>query len=309
MNAETGLGNCFSGGCEAKFNLFTFIRAHVGGNNGDTINHIEAVAKELGWRPRKRVELAVEMDKGDLKLPDSMPLPINGRNLRYLEERRISLDLARHFHLRYSHDGGFFYKDPSGKWRRQDYSKRIIIPVFNLDAELVSFQGRDITGAATNKYLFPPGYAAAGRYLFDAHNVRGSKSVVIGEGVFDVMAIRSALDEECSLREVGAIGTFGKHLSDEQLMMLLTLKERGLEEVVFMWDGEPRAIQDACETAQRVSKLGLRCRIAILPPGKDPNEVAPSVVREAYWTAKVATLETLVKLKMTFALKAAQGSL
>jgi DNA primase len=53
-----------------------------------------------------------------------------------------------------------------------------------------------------------------------------------------------------------------------------------------MWDGELSALTAALDGAKRISGLGLRARIALLPPGKDPNEVLPEVVRQAYYEAK-----------------------
>ena len=303
LNAETGLGNCFSGSCEAKFNKFTFIRAHTGLAGKEVVHHVQAVAKEMGWRPRKRIEFAVDTEGSALKLPKSYELPVDGRNLKYLEERRIGKEMARYFHMRYSKDGLFFYKDFTGKTRCQDYANRVIIPVFDLEGKLVSFQGRDITGKAERKYLFPPGYASTGKYLFNGHNARGAKRIAVGEGVFDVAAMKAAFDEDTQLRDVVPVGSFGKHLSmgdgDDQMAALLRLKGLGLKEVTFMWDGELQAIKDACDAALKVHGIGLTARIARLPAGRDPNEVAPSVVRRAFWEAVPATVKNIVRLKMT----------
>jgi DNA primase len=95
------------------------------------------------------------------------------------------------------------------------YNRRVLIPIYDLDGKLVSFQGRDITGTAEKKYLFPPGYArATGEHLYNGHNVIGRPSdVVVGEGAFDVIAIKVAFDADPTLRDVVPVGTFGKHLS------------------------------------------------------------------------------------------------
>ncbi len=47
LNAESGLGNCFSGSCDTKFNKWKFIRAHteLGGHALD--EHIMAVGAEI----------------------------------------------------------------------------------------------------------------------------------------------------------------------------------------------------------------------------------------------------------------------
>lgn len=302
INQESGLGNCFAGDCEEKFNKWKFIRASLGGlSNKQVIEHIKAVAAEQGWRPPRRTSAAVNY-KTDLILPESVALPIKGRNLKYLENRNISNDICQYFGLRFSMRGVFRYKDEEGRNRVQDYSKRIIIPVFDLAGDLVSFQGRDITGEAEKKYLFPPGFASTGAHLYNGHNAHGATDVVVGEGAFDVMATKIALDGDMALREVVPIGTFGKHLSHgddgTQLARLMDLKEEGLRRITIMWDGEEKAIEDAIETGLLLRKYGFVARIAILPKDRDPNEVPPAVVRNAYWKAEVVNEHVAVRLRL-----------
>lgn len=302
LSAETGLGNCFSGSCEAKFNKFTFIRDHTGLDNGKTAAHIFQVAKEMGWRPPRKSVVAVNTAVRSIKLPHSMPIPINGRNLAYLENRGIKISVAEYFHLRFCHKGLFAYTDDYGDRKFQNFSSRIIIPVFDLDGELVSFQGRDITGTAEKKYLFPSGFASTGVHLFNGHNVHNTERVVVGEGVFDVAAQKMALDSDPDLRDVVPVGTFGKHLSSgsegSQLGKFMELQRRGVKEVTIMWDGELKATDDAIDAGTLLKSVGFKVRIAMLPNGRDPNEVPPEVVCAAYWKAVSLTPDNVIRLKM-----------
>lgn len=302
LNADSGLGNCFSGDCEVKFNRWKFIKAHLGtASTRDVIEHIKTVAKEQGWRPRVRLSAPV-VSTSNLKLPESYALPHKGRNLRYLDCRNIDAGTAQYFHLRFCHKGHFAYQAESGREMQQDYSNRVVIPIYDLEGELVSFQGRDITGTADNKYLFPPGFASTGAYLYNGQNAKGAARIVLGEGVFDVMAIKVALDADPSLRDVVPVGTFGKHLSsggaESQMGKLMALKEHGLREVTFMWDGERKATQDAVKAALEVRQHGLVARIAFLPKDKDPNEVSADIVRAAFWRAEVLSPMTAAKIRL-----------
>lgn len=308
LNQDTGLGNCFHGDCETKFSKWSFIKSSLGNlTNKDTVEHIKQAAKEQGWKPKTRATIATNTDT-ELKLPKSFPLPIKGQNLKYLANRNIDLATAKMFGLRYCHEGGFAYLDPStGARRWQSYNRRIIIPIFDLDGDLVSYQGRDITGAAEKKYLFPPGFASTGAYLYNGHNAYGCTEACMGEGAFDVFAIHMALMGDPALRNVAAIGSFGKHLSagDEgksQMDELLKLKDRGLKRLTFMWDGETRAILDAIEAAMQVRKLGIITRVAILPPGKDPNEVTAEEVRQAFWEAITINDASVIRLRLKYRL-------
>lgn len=300
IGLETGLGNCFV--CEEKFNKWKFIKAYLGTNNRAAIEHIKTVAREQGWRPPKRQSMAVELSAADLALPASISMPHMGRNLKYLDNRSITGDIAAYFDLRFSHRGKFDYLDDDGRPVSQDYSNRIIIPIFDLTGHLVSFQGRDITGTSEKKYLFPPGFASTGTHLYSGHNAIGAKRIAVGEGVFDVAAIKIALDGEMALRDVVPIGTFGKHLShgdsDSQLAKLMALKAQGLEEVTFLWDGEPAAIDAAIEAALLLHKMGLRARLGILPEGKDPNEIPAAVLRKVFYQARVVTPATATQMRL-----------
>lgn len=306
LNADTGLGNCFAGDHPPgeNFNKWSLIQSLSGFDNRETISHIKTVAREMGWRARKTTSMEVSYDKTELVLPESVELPLNGRNLKYLSDRNIDIGTTGYFHLRYSKKGVFWYRDYNGEIKYQDYKKRIIIPIFGMDGELVSFQGRDVTDTSSRKYLFPPGFSSTGKFLYNGHNALGSKRVVACEGVFDVMATKIALDEEMALRDVAVVGTFGKHLSkgstegEDQLNKFIQLKAAGCQELTIMWDGERQALLDASNAAVTLKGLGIEVKIAVLPKDRDPNEVAPSVVRQAYWEAMSATRGNLVKLKM-----------
>jgi DNA primase len=300
MNADSGLGNCFV--CEQKMNKWSFIKAYLGKGNKETVEHIKTVALSQGWRPPKRLTAAVELSNDELKLPESIALPHGGRNLKYIENRGISSAITTYFNLRFSHRGKFDYLNDDGRPLTQDYSNRIIIPIFDLQGVLISFQGRDITGTAERKYLFPPGFSSTGTHLYNGQNAIGASRIVLGEGVFDVAALKIGLDEEVSLRDIVPVGTFGKHLShgdeDSQVAKLMYLKDHGLKEVTFMWDGEPAAIEAAIEAGLRLHSMGFRVRIAILPKGKDPNEISSIELRRCFYEARVLNTSMAVRLRL-----------
>lgn len=290
MNSETGAGNCFAGDHPPgeNFSKWKFIRAALPDVSGRMlVEHIKAHVESSGWRPKRIVPEATK-DSEEWALPPCVKLPYRGQNLKYLADRGISDEICRYFDLRYCDEGHYRYRH-AGEWRFMPFSKRVIIPVFDLWGKMVTFQGRDITGTHEKKYLFPPGLAGTGVYLYNGHNVKDTRRILICEGAFDVMAAKSALDEDESLRDVVPIGTFGKHLSfgtgETQQAKLIQLKERGVEEVTIMWDGEIVATDDAVRASRKIREIGLRVRIAMLPKDKDPNEVSRSVVRKTFYEA------------------------
>lgn len=305
LNRESGIGNCFAGDHPPgkNFNKFSFIRGHLGEGvpAKAVIEHIKRFAQDFGWRKRRVTSVETVVDRGSPVMPAHHKLPHKGRNLSYLENRGIDGSLSKYFNLGISINGYFKYQLDGG-WRFQHYLNRVMIPVFDLDGKLVSFQGRDITGTQDPKYLFPPGFSATGEHLFNGHNFIDAEEVIIGEGAFDVFALKAALDHDQQLRNIVPIGTFGKHLShggpSSQLEKFKTLIQRGLKRVTIMWDGEVQATDDAVVAGHLLRSLGLSVRIAMLPALKDPNEVLGSVVRAAYYAAIPLTLLSGVSIAL-----------
>lgn len=290
VNAETGKGNCFV--CSTVWmSKINFIHATMGLSWRETFQHLQEVLKEQGWRPKRKTTAGVEF--GKVVLPLSFPLPTaEGENLLYLEKRDVSGELAKFFHLRFCEEGWWNFKKEDGSTGGQNFAMRIIIPVFDLDGTLVTFQGRDITGDSPQKYLFPKELPGTGRFLYNGQNAIRAKRVLMAEGAFDVIAAKRALDEDVGLRDVVPVGSFGKHLSygsmdgNDQLGRFLQLRREGLQEVTIMYDGEQAALIAALDAAKLLHRLGLRVRIALLPFERDPNEVLPEVVRQAFYRAE-----------------------
>ncbi len=300
LNAESGVGNCFV--CNAPFNKTTFIKQTLGHERWpETIKVCQEVMREQGWRPKRIASVAVE--HGDVVLPCSMELPTeDGENLQYLENRGITAEYARYFRFRYCEYGFWKTREDDGTSKIQRFDNRVIIPVYDLDGTLKTFQGRDLAppltaeqkadGFIERKYLFPKGLPGTGRYLYNGQNVIMTDEIVMGEGAFDVAAIKIAFDEDVNLRRVVPVGSFGKHLSygsptgDDQIGRLVILRRQGVKKLTVMWDGEPKALIAALDAAKLANSIGLQAYIALLPEGKDPNEVTGDVVRAAYYQAQ-----------------------
>lgn len=301
LNQENGLGNCFHGDCEAKFSKYSFIKSVLNLSDRDTVKYIGTALEEQGFIAVQR-KVYEKPNIEDLILPNSYKLPKDGKNIDYLIERNISNETTKLFGLRFCEHGKFVSKGFDSSERSQSYDNRIIIPIYDLNGKLVSFQGRDITGTSDRKYLFPSGFASTGSVLYNGHNAYGAVEVCVGEGVFDVMAIYQAFQDDLTLCNVGVVGSFGKHLShggdDSQFAKFVELKKAGLKRITIMWDGEKRATKDAVDTALLLRKAGFEVRVALLPKDKDPNEVAPEVVRQAYKKAIPINETTAVKLKL-----------
>lgn len=281
INRETGLGNCFHGSCQETFNTFKFVRALIQASSAaQVLTYLQALEREIGWRPEKPRPDAVVSTTVDWELPRSVALPTkDGRTLQYLEDRNIDAGLARRFHLRYARNAWFNFTKPGGDRGGMLFKKRVIIPVFDIDGTMVTFQGRDITGTSDRKYLFPPTLPGTGAFLYNGQNAPDRRTLVVCEGAFDVIATVRALERATlpELAGIGVVGTFGKHLStgragDDQLSRLIRLKRDGLRRCIIMWDGDKDSWRRAVKAANLLRKHGFEAAAATLPEGLDPGE-------------------------------------
>ncbi len=88
---------------------------------------------------------AVELE-GPVALPRHYELPIDGRLPDYLVERNITPELAKYFDLRYCVEGKHAYVDPyTDQVKGQAFDMRILIPIYDLNGVMKTFQGRDVT--------------------------------------------------------------------------------------------------------------------------------------------------------------------
>ena len=304
LNRETGLGNCFHGSCvgEPGFNKFTFIKHYTGETGKVVVDIFKDQAEQHGWRPKREKKAVTVTIPEHIKLPDNYALPIGERNIKYLTQRNITKESTKYFDLRYCKEGKYWYDDLVKEKRAyQKYDQRVIIPIYDETGKLVTFQGRDITKTADRKYLFPPMLPSTGRYLYNAHNV-DTKSVVMGEGVFDVIAIHQALKQYKLDSELTAIGSFGISFAtgeNQQLSVLNKLIEKGVESLTFAWDGSIKAISQAMRYALIVqSRTSIEIKVALLPLDKDPNEISPSALINAIALAKPITKHMYLEYRL-----------
>lgn len=131
-----------------------------------------------------------------------------------------------------------------GRWKDRDFSYRLIIPVKDMDGNLISFLGRDITGKQELRYKNCPAELSAKPVKETLYNIEAAKNfdtVVVCEGVFDLWRI--------DLTQ--SVATFGIELSQTQINLLSMFRK-----IIFAFDPEDKAQQNAKTYAQRLSGGG-----------------------------------------------------
>lgn len=278
-NANSSLGNCFAGSCtQGTFNKWQLLGAIWDLQGKDLEAKINIMAIQQGWFPYE--EETERFDPGPCELPRSIACEDMASLPDYLVKRNVDRDIAAHFGLRYSENGWFEVQSPDGRILKQNYSQRIIIPIWSLQGELKSFQGRDVTGESDRRYLFPPLFSSNGSQIYNIQNWKeGMDSIVITEGPFDAIGVYRALRESKLEDKILAAASFGMSFSeskqqDDQVNRLLELKARGLRKVYFMWDNEGPALQAALKACEKVMPYGFEAHLVRLEGAKDPGEAS-----------------------------------
>lgn len=148
--------------------------------------------------------------------------------------------------------------NPFDKFEGINYGNRIIIPIHDLDGNLISFQGRDVTGNKdVERYKVCPVNKSVMHYkdvVYGGHLATGRRVVVV-EGVVDAWKLGP-----------GAVATFGTGCKDSQIMCLSRWPE-----VIFFFDPEPDAQKKACEYARRLALMGVTVSVACEDFGRTPE--------------------------------------
>jgi DNA primase len=308
FNAESGLGNCF--GCDTKFNKFSFVKFARGiEQNPLVFRYLEGIYSNVESKPRPvKQHVDIKLNK-DWKFPINKTILLDEDVPQYLLDRDINAKIAKRFDLRVCDNGFYKYEDHFNRVRMVDFSSRIIIPIYDIHGCPATFQGRDLTGTAERKYLFPNMLPGTARYIYNAHYIVKNRirKVILNEGAFDVFAATAALESEVGYKEWGSCGTFGKHFSiqtntrtaEDQLADLAVMQKAGVDEFCIMWDGEHKARVAAVEAALKLRAYGFNVTVALgLPDGCDPAESTKREVLTALDKRKVPTQMDLVRLRM-----------
>ncbi|UDF05080.1 hypothetical protein [Asticcacaulis sp. AND118] len=93
-----------------------------------------------------------------------------------------------------------------------------------------------------------------------------------------------------------------KHLSetkegDDQKLALRKLRNNGVEEAIYLYDGEPEAYDEAVKAAEVTHALGIKSFVALMPPKVDPGEADTHVILSALKTATQYTRISGLRLK------------
>ena len=229
----------------------------------------------------------------------------------YLEQRGVSQEMITRFRIGFGPssrtalvehlsardmgldkivEAGMAIKPDDNKAPYDRFRDRIIFPINDARGRVIAFGGRAMSAEAKAKYLNSPetplfhksrvlyNFSGARQAAYDTNNV------LISEGYMDVVGMARA-------GIINAVAGLGTAITEEQI----GLAWRMAPEPILCLDGDAaglRAAYRAIDRALPLLKPGYSLRFAILPPGKDPDDV----VREGGAEAMQALLGKAMSL-------------
>ncbi|MCT7374900.1 DNA primase [Chelativorans salis] len=156
---------------------------------------------------------------------------------------------------------------------------RIMFPIEDVRGRVIAFGGRALSSDVPAKYMNSPDTELfhKGRVLYNHARARKAARggpVVAVEGYMDVIALAQVGVEN-------AVAPLGTALTEHQLELLW----RMTGEPVLCFDGDEaglRAAWRAAEMALPMVQAGRTLRFALLPQGKDPDDLVREAGREAF---------------------------
>lgn len=174
----------------------------------------------------------------------------------------------------------------AGKQPWDRFRNRIMFPISDARGRLIAFGGRALSKDDKAKYLNSPEtnlfhkgkllyrYPEARKALSNPKN--GANGLIVAEGYMDVIALAKAGFEH-------AVAPLGTALTEDQLELLW----RAGPEPILCFDGDSAGVRAAFRSVERALPLikpGQTLRFALLPEGKDPDDLireqGPSAMQE-----------------------------
>jgi len=177
-------------------------------------------------------------------------------------------------------DGGLLI---SGEDVREPYDRfrnRVMFPIADARGRVIAFGGRALDPRAKAKYMNSPETPLfhKGRLLYNLSRARkpayDQRSVIVVEGYMDVVALGQAGIEN-------VVAPLGTALTEDQIGLLWRLAP----EPTLCFDGDKAGLRASHRVVERVLPLlkpGHSLKFAIMPAGKDPDDVVKENGRFAF---------------------------
>jgi len=296
INDEKGFYHCFSSGEHGD--IFTFVMKTQSLSFPEAV---ERLAEEVGLEIPTQTPEDVIRSKLQANLRDIVEEACHffEQQLRsaegklaldYLQSRGLSDKTLRKYRLGYAPAGNvlksalmregvseevllrarLISKGQEGRSSFDFFRDRVMFPINDSRGRPIAFGGR-VLAKGEPKYLNSPETPLfhKGRVLYGFSQAREeaakSGEIIVVEGYMDVLALHEA-------GHANVVAPLGTALTESQIQILWRLAP----EPIVCFDGDAAGRRAAARSTERVLpilKPGLSLRYALLPPGKDPDDI------------------------------------
>ncbi|NVO54778.1 DNA primase [Rhodobacteraceae bacterium B1Z28] len=298
VDDQKGFYYCF--GCHAKGDAISFVKET---ENVSFIEAVEILAREAGIPMPARDPRAQEKQDRRTQLADVMEQAVQffrlqlktgaGAGVRdYLTRRGLDAQALDRWEIGFAPDGwqglwdhlrgknvaedlilGAGLAKPSNKGKKpyDTFRNRIMYPIRDPRGRCIAFGGRAVDPNDNAKYLNSPETELfdKGRSLYNQGPARQAagkgQPLIVAEGYMDVIALAEA--------GFGAsVAPLGTAITEHQLQLLWRISD----EPIIALDGDTaglRAAMRAVDLALPLLEAGKSLRFALMPEGKDPDDL------------------------------------
>jgi DNA primase len=298
VDDRKGYYYCF--GCHAKGDAISFVRET---ENVGFMEAVEILAREVGMpmpardpgaqqKADRRSQLAEVMEQAVQHYRLQLKTGAAAEARAYLERRGLSEAAQARWEIGFAPDrrqgmlthlagkdvaaelavGAGLCAMPEGGGAPYDrFRGRIIFPIRDARGRAIALGGRAMDPNARAKYLNSPETELfdKGRNLFNhgpAREAAGKgQPLIVAEGYMDVIAL-------CEAGFGGAVAPLGTAITEAQLALLWRIAP----EPIIALDGDTAGLRAAMRLIDMVLpqlEAGKSLRFALMPPGKDPDDV------------------------------------
>ena len=309
---DDGFYHCF--GCGVHGDAISFLREMDGLEFMEAVERLAEMAGLAVPRTVPQDPAASRQRKAALDILEETTLFFeaalrrdDGRDAtRYLKQRGLDSAIVKTYRIGYSprmglraalKDKGFSDEDmlAAGVIRKSDrdgslydyFRDRVMFPIENRQGKVIAFGARAL-GDAQPKYLNSgegPTFskkAVLYGWVQAREGLRRNLPLVVAEGYMDVIAIHHS-------GAAAAVAPLGTALTPEQIALLWKLHD----EPVLCFDGDAAGQRAQTRALERILPLlepGRSARLAVLPEGKDPDDLiaasGPEGFRKVIGTAR-----------------------
>ncbi len=295
VSVEKQIFHCF--GCQTGGNVISFVQKHEGKSFIETIewlaerqNILLPTQDARETANQKRIKTLEDLNHFAVEYYHRQLLTERASESarQYLKHRGVQPKTLRAFQLGYATSGrreivkaatdkGFtiqqlvdvgLIKDED-KGPQDRFWNRILFPIQNERGVPVGFGGRALSEDHQPKYLNSPATTLYDKsnILYNLDKARQSlykqQRVLLVEGYMDVLMLYQSGVEN-------VVASSGTSLSENHARLL----KRFVPEVVIVYDGDASGFQAAQRGLHQLLAEDLRVRVALLPPGEDPDSFA-----------------------------------